>query len=100
LPRFGLARRAEACCIRAGRQRLRGEESPGFMDGGSVRGSLPWSRARRALLKVALGLGMSLPFVQPAGGQDADARKARPQKDDRFVFRDGAREGQIVALAD
>ena len=70
------------------------------MDGGSVRGSLPWSRARRALLKVALGLGVSVPFVRAAGGQDADARKARPQKDDRFVFRDGAREGQIVALAD
>ena len=43
---------------------------------------------------------MSLPLVRAAGGQDADARKARPQKDDRFVFRDGAREGQIVALAD
>jgi hypothetical protein len=42
-------------------------------------------RARRALLKVALGLGMSLPPVRPAGGQDVDARKARPQKDDRFV---------------
>jgi Rieske Fe-S protein len=61
---------------------------------------LPWSRARRALLKAALGLGMSLPLVRAAGGQDADARKTRPQKDDRFVFRDGAREGQIVALAD
>jgi hypothetical protein len=61
------------------------------MDDGSVRTSLSWSRARRALLKAALGLGMSLPLVQPAGGQDADARKARPQKDDRFVFRDGAR---------
>jgi hypothetical protein len=61
------------------------------MDDGSVRTSLSWSRARRALLKAALGLRMSLPLVQPAGGQDADARKARPQKDDRFVFRDGAR---------
>jgi Rieske Fe-S protein len=35
------------------------------MDGGSVRGSLPRSRARRALLKIALGLGVSFPLVQP-----------------------------------
>ena len=105
LSRSGLARRAEACCIRAVEQ-LSGQTAietgrvAKIMDDGSVRGSLPRSRARRALLKVALGLGMSLPLVRAAGGQDADARKARPQKDDRFVFRDGAREGQIVALAD
>jgi Rieske Fe-S protein len=68
------------------------------MDDGSVRGSLSWSRARRALLKVALGLGMSLPLVQPAGGQDADARKARPHHGvpdpchfSTFDVKDGAR---------
>jgi rieske iron-sulfur protein len=69
------------------------------MDEGSGCRSLPRSRARRVLLKLALGLGLGLPFIEPARGQDADPRKARPQKDDRFVLR-GTREGQIVTLAD
>ena len=69
------------------------------MDDGSGCRSLPRSRARRALLKLALGFGLGLPFIEPARGQDVDPRKARPQKDDRFVFRGGAREGQIVTLA-
>jgi rieske iron-sulfur protein len=61
--------------------------------------SLPQSHARRrALLKVALGMGLGLPF--PVLSQDPDPRKARPQKDDRFVFRSGTREGQVVTLAD
>jgi rieske iron-sulfur protein len=61
--------------------------------------SLPQSHARRrALLKVAVGMGLGLPF--PVLSQDPDPRKARPQTDDRFVFRGGAREGQIVTLAD
>ena len=70
------------------------------MDDGSDRRSLPRSRARRVLLKLALGLGLGFPFIEPVRGQDADPRKARPQRGDRFVFRGGTREGQIVTLAD
>ena len=70
------------------------------MDDGPGCESLPRSRARRDLLKLALGLGLGLPFIEPVRGQDADPRKARPQRDDRFVFRGGTGEGQIVTLAD
>jgi len=67
---------------------------------GNGRGSsLPQSHARRrALLKVAVGLGLGLPL--PVLSQDPDPRKARPREGDRFVFRGGAREGQVVTLAD
>jgi len=58
------------------------------------------SRARRAVLKLALGLGLCLRLRDPAWGQDADSKKARPQKDDLFVYPAGDREGQIVTLAD
>jgi Rieske Fe-S protein len=58
------------------------------------------TRARRAVLKLALGLGLGLPFRGPAWGQDADSTKTRPQKDDLFVYPTGNREGQIVTLAD
>jgi rieske iron-sulfur protein len=61
---------------------------------------VPLSRARRTLLKLAFGLGLGLPFIEPARGQDTDPRKARPQRDDRFVFPSGTRDGQIVTLAD
>src|SRR5262249_30323832 len=69
------------------------------MDAGSPLSSLPFSPARRALLRLALALGLGLPCLDPAGAQD-DPRKARPQTGDRFVFRGGAREGQVVTLAD
>jgi Rieske Fe-S protein len=51
-------------------------------------------------LKLGLGLGLGLPAIHPARGQAIDPRKARPQKGDRFVFRSGSREGQLVTLAD
>jgi hypothetical protein len=68
------------------------------MDDGSRLPSLPPARARRAVLKLALGIGLGLPCL--ARAQGADPRKARPQKGDRFVFPSGAREGQIVTLAE
>jgi Rieske Fe-S protein len=70
------------------------------MDDGSGRRSLPRVRGRRALLKLAFGLGLGLPLGQSARGQDADPRKARPRTGDRFVFRGGAREGHVITLAD
>jgi Rieske Fe-S protein len=70
------------------------------MNDGSGRRSLHRAGARRALLKLALGLGLVAPLGRPARGQEVDPRKARPRKGDRFVFRGGAREGQVITLAD
>jgi len=70
------------------------------MDDGSRLPPLPSPHSRRALLKAVLLLGVGLPPVAPAFAQDADPRKARPQKGDRFVFQGGAREGRVATLAD
>ena len=64
------------------------------------RGNAPLSLARRVFLKFGLCLGLGLSFIECAWGQDTDPRKARPQKDDRFVFRGGTKEGQLIALDD
>lgn len=55
---------------------------------------------RRAVLKLAVGAGLALPGPCLVAAQDDDPRRARPQKDDRFVFRSGTREGRLVTLAD
>lgn len=51
---------------------------------------------RRSVLKLALALGVGLP--RAASGQDP--RRARPQRNDRFVFGGGERKGQLVTPAD
>lgn len=59
----------------------------------------PWL-GRRAVLKLAVALGVGLPAADLVGAQDDSARKARPQTNDRFVFAGGARKGQVITLAD
>lgn len=58
------------------------------------------SPGRRAVLKLALGVGLGLPVAGLVGAQDGDPRKARPQANDRFVFARGDRKGQAITLAD
>jgi rieske iron-sulfur protein len=55
---------------------------------------------RRAVLKLALCIGLGLPGAREALAQSADARRQRPQPGDRFVFAGGERKGQLVKLAD
>lgn len=50
----------------------------------------------RAVLKVALGLGLGLPFIESARGQDLDPRRARPQRGDRFVLPAGSRDDAMM----
>jgi len=54
---------------------------------------------RRAVLKLALAVGLTLPVADLVGAQD-DRRKARPQTNDRLVFAGGDRKGQPITLAD
>lgn len=58
------------------------------------------SQGRRAVLKLALGVGLGFPVADLAGAQDSEPRKARPQANDRFVFAHGDRKGQVITLAD
>ena len=51
---------------------------------------------RRSVLKLALALRVGLPRAATA----QDARRARPQKNDRFVFAGGEKKGQVVTPAD
>jgi|SRR5437867_1530778 len=55
---------------------------------------------RRAVLKLALGIGLGLPWAHGADAQGGDPRSARPQPNDRFVFAGGDRKGQMVTLRD
>src|SRR5712692_5930541 len=55
---------------------------------------------RRAVLKLAVGVGLALPVAGLVGAQDDNPRKARPQRNDRFVFAGGERKGQLITLAD
>ena len=57
-------------------------------------GANPHSRSRRALLKAALGLGLSFPAVRRAVAQDA--KTAPPQVGDWFVYPSGDRAGQTI----
>lgn len=56
--------------------------------------------SRRTVLKSALSLGFGLPFLSRRIAAAADPRRARPQADDRFVFRFGDRQGQIITIQD
>jgi Rieske Fe-S protein len=56
--------------------------------------------ARRAVLKLAAGMGLALPMARLVGAQDDPRRRARPQPNDRLVFARGDRRGQLITLAD
>lgn len=55
---------------------------------------------RRAVLRVAFGMGLMLSFVDFGSAQEAEARNARPREGDRFVFATGERTGHVVAPSD
>ena len=55
-------------------------------------------RERRALLKIAVGLGLVLGRLPAAAAEDP--KTARPQSSDRFVFPFGDRAGQIIKAED
>ena len=55
-------------------------------------------RERRALLKIAVGLGLVLGRLPAAAAEDP--KSARPQSGDRFVFPFGDRAGQIIKPED
>jgi rieske iron-sulfur protein len=57
------------------------------------------NQGRRAVLKLALSVGLVLP-ANLVGAQNDDPRKARPQPNDRFVFARGDRKGQTITVAD
>lgn len=52
------------------------------------------------MLRLALSVGPCLPSARLAIAQDGDARKARSQPNDRFVFARGLRKGEAITLAD
>ncbi len=54
---------------------------------------------RRAVLKVALGLGAALPALKVAAAAD-DAAKTRPQVGDQFAFFSGDKQGELVTPDD
>ena len=56
-------------------------------------------QGRRAVLKVAVSVGLLLPADRMAAQSD-DPRKARPRANDRFVFARGDRKGQAITVAD
>jgi len=58
------------------------------------------SPARRAVLKVVLGLGVGLWWSGSASTREVDPRAARPREDDRFVLAGGGRSGGAVGVAD
>ena len=55
---------------------------------------------RRAVLKGALALGVSVPLLEARAATDDDPKKARPQEGDRFVFFSGERKGEIIKPED
>ena len=59
-----------------------------------------WSPARRDVLRLALGAGLGFCAAGRVDAQDAGARRARPQPNDRFVFAGGPRKNELVTLAD
>lgn len=58
------------------------------------------SASRRTVLKAALGMGLSLSFIDNVAAQESDPRKARPQEGDLFVFLLGERQGTIITPQD
>jgi rieske iron-sulfur protein len=55
---------------------------------------------RRAMLKRALGVGVSLPLIGSAAAAADDPKKARPGAGDQFVFFSGERKGEIIMVED
>jgi rieske iron-sulfur protein len=55
---------------------------------------------RRTLLKAALGLSLGWSWCRGTMAQEGDARSARPQEGDRFVFASGERKGDLITPAD
>lgn len=55
---------------------------------------------RRAVLRLACGVGLVLSCVDFGSSEEAEARSARPRVGDRFVFAKGERKGQVVAPSD
>src|SRR5437867_7715260 len=58
------------------------------------------SHGRRAVLKAALGLGLWFSCLDGVPARADDARTARPEEGDRFVFPFGDREGQLITPED
>jgi len=52
------------------------------------------------VLRLALGLGFSLPVADLLAAERDDPRKARPQANDRFVFASGNRKREVITLVD
>jgi len=59
-----------------------------------------WCPARRDVLLLVVGVGLGLGTSGRANAQDAGARRARPQPDDRFVFAGGPRKNELLTLDD
>jgi rieske iron-sulfur protein len=59
----------------------------------------PWPD-RRAVLKLALSVGLGVPMAGRAGAQTDNPRSARPQANDRFVFAGGERKGRAITLVE
>lgn len=59
----------------------------------------PWLE-RRAVLELAVAVGLALPVAGLVAAQEENPRKARPQRNDRFVFAGGDRKGKVITLAD
>ncbi len=55
---------------------------------------------RRAVLKTALGLGMSLPFLDVVRAATKDPAAAPPTAGDQFVFVLGDKKGEIIKVED
>lgn len=56
--------------------------------------------SRRAVLKSALGMGLSLQFIGLAAHAQEEVKKARPQMGDVLVFSLGDRQGQPISVQD
>lgn len=56
--------------------------------------------SRRIMLKSALAAGLGLQFAWQAADAADEPTKVRPQVDDRFVFRSGERQGQMITQQD
>jgi rieske iron-sulfur protein len=56
--------------------------------------------SRRTMLKSALGIGLSFPFLSFAAHAADDPKKMRPQVGDLFVFSLGDRQGQVITPQD
>lgn len=56
--------------------------------------------SRRTVLKSALAAGLGLQLIHRAANAAEEPTKVRPQVDDRFVFRSGERQGQMITQQD